>query len=97
MTETNLGDLFDSRHAAVRAVIEIPADHHARCATRSGGECDCFWRRYEPQRQAIKALDSLAADAALVERYRAALQEIAAYVEMRGRPVLAIMAREALR
>jgi hypothetical protein len=43
----------------------------------------------------VRRITTTAADE--IERLRAALEEIAGYVDTPGRPVLAIMAREALR
>ena len=33
--------------------MHVPEDHHNRCGTRSGSDCDCYMRRYSPDRAAL--------------------------------------------
>lgn len=56
--------LFQSRVAAVMAVIELPEpEHHPRCKTKKPDGCDCYWRRFDMQRAAVAALNSIVEDA----------------------------------
>ncbi len=42
----------------VRETMNAPSDHHLRCDSRTGLECDCYMRHWQP---ALEALSRLAA------------------------------------
>lgn len=50
---------------SVRETIGAPTQHHLRCDSRRGAECDCYMRRYTP---GLEALDALLAQVAEAKR-----------------------------
>lgn len=49
------------REGIVAALPSEWPEHHDRCSSRKGEDCDCWHRRYKPQIDALVSLDALAA------------------------------------